>query len=72
MPIRSTAEQHFADELRRGTDRLKREIGYNPTYFNRMVADHGPVDASRRLILADGVSDGFTTLWEHQLLDMTV
>ena len=25
----SVAEEHFLAELRRGTDRLKREIGYN-------------------------------------------
>ncbi len=66
------AEHHLLEELKVGTDRLKREIGYNPTYFNRMVGDYGPVEACRRLIQSDGVSDGFAKLWEHQKLDMTV
>ncbi|MGH9055709.1 MAG: hypothetical protein ACRDYY_07585 [Acidimicrobiales bacterium] len=68
----SVAERYFAEDLRVGTDRLRREIGYNPTYFNRMVAEYGPVEACRRLIRADAVSDGFTKLWEHNRLDMTV
>lgn len=66
-----TAESQFYAEIRQGTERLKREIGYNPTYFNRMVADHGPIEATRRLVMADTVSDGFTKLWEHGRLSMT-
>jgi|GEM_PF-6993865 hypothetical protein len=46
-----TAESQFYAEIRQGTERLKREIGYNPTYFTRMVADHGP---SRRPAGGDG------------------
>jgi hypothetical protein len=68
----SIVEQHFMEELRVGTDRLKREIGYNPTYFNRLVAEYGPVEACRKLIVADAVSEGFAKLWEHQKLDTTV
>jgi hypothetical protein len=37
-----------------------------------MVAEHGAVEASRRLIEARNPSDGFTRLWEAQRLDMTV
>jgi hypothetical protein len=70
--VTDPAEHHLLEELKVGTDRLKREIGYNPTYFNRMVSDHGPVEVCRRLIQSDGVSDGFAKLWEHQKLDMTV
>ena len=66
-----TAASHFYTEVREGTERLKREIGYNPTHFNRMVAEHGPVEATRRLVMADAVSEGFTKLWEHARLAMT-
>lgn len=66
------AESHFYAEIRQGTERLKREIGYNPTYSNRMVADHGPIEATRRLVMADTVSEGFTKLWEHGRPVMTV
>jgi hypothetical protein len=47
-------------------------IRYNPTYFNQMVADLGPVEATRRLVMATTVSDGFTKLWEHGRLAMSV
>jgi hypothetical protein len=67
-----TAEAQFHAEIREGVERLKREIGYNPTYFNRMVADYGPIEATRRLVMADSVSDGFTKLWEHGELAMSV
>lgn len=66
------SEQHLHAELRLGTDRLKREIGYNPTYFNRMIGDLGPVAACRQLVRSEGVSDGFTKLWENGKLDMSV
>lgn len=68
----SAAEQHLMAELRDGIDRLKREIGYNPTYFIGMVADLGPAEACRRLIRSAKPSDGFATLWEASRLDMTV
>jgi len=66
------AEAAFSAEIREGTERLKREINYNPTYFNRMVGEHGPIEATRRLVMADTVSDGFTKLWEHGRLAMSV
>lgn len=67
-----TAETEFHAEIREGTERLKREINYNPTYFKRIVAEHGPIEATRRLVMADDVSDGFTKLWEHGRLAMSV
>lgn len=66
------AEQHFQAEIRIGTERLKQDIAYNPTFFIQMVAEHGAVEASRRLIVSDTVSDGFTKLWEHGRLAMSV
>jgi hypothetical protein len=47
-----TADAHFYAEIQQGTEQLKRQIGLNPTYFNRMVTDHGPVEATRRLVMA--------------------
>jgi hypothetical protein len=67
-----SVEQHFMNELQRGIKQLKTEIGYNPTYFIRMVAELGPVGASCHLIRSTAPSDGFTKLWEHGMLDMTV
>jgi hypothetical protein len=67
-----TTQGHFYAEIRTGTERLKREIGYNPSYFNLMVAEYGPIEATRRLITAGTVSEGFTKLWEHDRLAMSV
>jgi hypothetical protein len=50
------SETAFSSEIRDGTERLKREINYNPTYFHRMVGEHGPIEATRPLVMADAVS----------------
>lgn len=68
----TTTATRFLREIQVGTERLKREISYNPTYFNRMVGELGPVEATRRLVLTDAPSDGFAKLWEHGRLGMTV
>jgi len=68
----SRAETEFNKDLLLGTRRLKKEIGYNPTRFNQMVADYGGVGAVRRLLSGSDASDGFTTLWEDHRLEMSV
>jgi hypothetical protein len=54
-----------------GAIRLKKEIGYNPTRFNQMVAEHGGPGAVRILLNGRDASDGFTTLWESGRLEMS-
>jgi len=66
------AEREFHREMVTGADRLKREIGYNPTRFNQMVAEHGGAEATRQLLRGRDASDGFTTLWEAGRLEMSV
>jgi hypothetical protein len=51
---------------------MKRELSYNPTRFIQMVADHGAVGAAQLLLKGRDASDGFTTLWEHGRLNMSV
>ncbi|QGZ35653.1 phospholipase D family protein [Stappia indica] len=46
-------------------------FGYKPTTFRRMVADHGGVEAARRLIRGTATS-GFEKLWENGRLDISV
>lgn len=65
-------EREFHAEMVRGAERLKREIGYNQTRFTRMVGEHGGVEAARHLLHGADASDGFTTLWEAQRLDVSV
>jgi hypothetical protein len=55
-----------------GCSRLQREIGYNPTRFRQMVADHGGVEAAKRLLQGPTTSDGFSTLWEAGRLHLSV
>ena len=50
----------------------KRELGYNATRFLQMVSAQGGVTTARQLLWSDTPSDGFTTLWEHHRLDLTV
>jgi hypothetical protein len=71
-PPDTAVEHSLLQEFTDGVETLKRQIGYNPTYFIGMVAEHGPADASRRLIRSKDASDGFTRLWEAGRLDMTV
>lgn len=50
----------------------KRELGYNATRFLHMVSNEGGLAAARQLLWSDTPSDGFTTLWDHGRLDLTV
>jgi hypothetical protein len=69
--VPSRAEQAFHRDMLAGAERLKKEIGYNPTRFNQMVAEHGGPEAVRLLLKGRDASDGFTTLWEHGGLEMS-
>jgi hypothetical protein len=50
----------------------KRELGYNATRFLQMLSEQGGVATARQLLWSDAPSDGFTTLWSHGRLDLTV
>ena len=50
----------------------KREICYTATYLLQMVLEHGGLAAARRLLAMGKPSDGFTTLWMNQRLDLSV
>lgn len=58
--------------LREGVRQCKADLGYTPTYFIRMISDHGAVDTVRQLIINAQPSDGFTYLSERSRLDLTV
>lgn len=46
-------------------------FGYKPTKFRQMLAQLGGVETARRLIRGKATS-GFTKLWEHRRLDLSV
>lgn len=66
------AERRFHADMVAGATRLKREIGYNPTRFMQMVGEVGGVHAAHQLLRGQDASDGFTTLWRHHRLDVSV
>ncbi|MFE9881932.1 hypothetical protein [Streptomyces sp. NPDC005784] len=68
----SEAERQFHRAMVLGVKRLKREIGYSATRFMEMVGELGGAEAARQLLRGRDASDGFTTLWEHGRLEMSV
>jgi hypothetical protein len=68
----SDIEREFARAMRDIYLRAKEELGYNATYFLRMLSTEGPIQTARRLITSSQPSEGFTTLWERRRLDLTV
>jgi hypothetical protein len=62
--------KRFGADMARGIDALADR--YNPTLFRRMVAEHGPVEAARRLVLDPKPSYGLWRLQELGRLDLSV
>lgn len=54
------------------TCRIAAEHGYNPTYFRRMLSQHGGLEAAKRLINSPGAQSGLDRLWELELLHISV
>src|SRR6266545_6423650 len=71
---RAEAERPFHRAMVSGYDRLKRELGYNATYFKRMVGEIGGLAAAKQLLggKREDYAEGFTTLWEKQRLELSV
>ena len=70
--VTNEAERQFHRDMVLGVERLKREIGYEATRFMQMVGEHGGAEAARHLLMGRDASDGFTMLWEHGRLEMSV
>lgn len=66
------AAGEFDRAVGRVVERCRDELRYNPRYFRAMIAQYGALGATRRLLHAPAVSDGFVTLWERQRLDLAV
>ncbi len=50
----------------------KKECGYTASRFLQLVGAKGGVAAAKQLISKPGGTDGFTTLWEHGRLDLSI
>ncbi|GIW82840.1 MAG: hypothetical protein KatS3mg105_4647 [Gemmatales bacterium] len=51
--------------------RAKSEANYNATRFFQMLAEHRGLETARRVLHAEGVSEGYTAMWECGRLDLT-
>lgn len=70
--------EQAGSSLARAFDRAMQNIydeattfGYRPTFFLKMLAEHGGVETARRLVRGSATS-GFETLWEHGRFDLSV
>ena len=50
----------------------KDQCHYNATYFLRLVSEVGGLQAAKTLLAADSPQYGFTKLWEHGRLDLSM
>jgi hypothetical protein len=71
-PAVNQAERQFHQAVVEIYETAKRDLGYNATRFLQMISEHGGLAAARQLLWTDQPSDGFTTLWSHHRLDLTV
>lgn len=65
-------ERQFHQAMVAIYETAKRDLGYNATRFLQMISEQGGLATARQLLWSDQPSDGFTTLWSHHRLDLTV
>ena len=65
-------ERKFEQEMLGIYATAKKECGYNVSRFLQVIGAKGGVAAAKQLISKPGGTDGFTTLWEHGRLDLSV
>lgn len=65
-------EKRFEQEMIDIYMTTKKECGYNASRFLQMLGAKGGLAAAKQLISKPGGTDGFTTLWEHGRLDLSV
>lgn len=67
-----TLEKYFEQDMIDIYMTAKKECGYNASRFLQMLGTMGGLAAAKQLISKPGGTDGFTTLWEHGRLDLSV
>lgn len=65
-------ETQFTAFLREKAKEADRAIHYRPNYFLNMLETDGGLRTVLKLLSANQVSKGFTKLWEHGRLDLSV
>jgi hypothetical protein len=69
---KSAANAALSAAMREIYRRAKVEVGYNATYFLRMLSEDGALVTARRLVMSSTPTEGFTALWERGRMDLTV
>ncbi len=65
-------EDQFHQDMVGIYETAKKQLHYTASYFIQMVVDLGGVKTAQKLLAAPEPSSGFTVLWEHQRLDLSV
>jgi len=65
-------EDQFHQDMVGIYETAKKELHYNAAYFIQMVVEYGGVKTAQKLLASAEPSSGFTVLWEHQRLDLSV
>ncbi|MHB8128475.1 MAG: hypothetical protein ACYDEX_05720 [Mobilitalea sp.] len=65
-------EDKFHNDMIHIYKTAKNELGYNASRFIQLVSEKGGVQAAKQLIMKEGGTDGFTTLWQYHRLDLSV
>ncbi len=66
------ADEHQLEAAMVHVANESKAIGYNPTYFLRMIHEIGGLATAKKLITSDAPSEGFVKLWEMGRLDLTI
>lgn len=70
--IQGKLESEFNQEMHSTYEDAKRECKYVASRFMQMVAKFGGVATAKKLLATQKPSDGFTTLWLCNRLDISV
>ncbi len=68
----SKLENLFEQDMKNIYITARKECGYTATRFLQLIGEKGGLAAAKQLISKPGGTDGFTTLWEHKRLDLSV
>ena len=61
-------EEQFHHAMMSGNEKAKL-LGYNATYFQRMIDQYGSLETAKRLLAKPGIQEGLMRLWEMGCLD---
>lgn len=65
-------EDRFQQATLEGCAVLRKDYGYNPSYFLQMVYERGALQAAKSLLASERPAEGLSTLWHLGRLDMSV